>query len=239
MKFYTGIKQLASFICIGLLLMQCNSNSSKDSSIVATATDSCTVSVQAADFTASKSDVPIVMDANKNKIVKATKGGWLEYKINVPTAGRYRIQLFAQTSDTLKVNCWMEDYADNTTGRNYNITGNMLLDKDSTTFLMVQKEGSPLNTGMHTMRLHYDSGAVAIDKICFTLMKTHKNSPVVLTQKKLAQNGTWPGATNLTVKDYPIQVSGYMILATGDGAITNCNIIQLAELKTQDRKMVI
>ena len=185
MSFYTGIKQLASFICISLLLIQCNTNSSKDGRMVATAADSCTVSVQAADFTNSKCDVPIVIDANKNKIVKATKGGWLEYKINVPTAGRYRVQLFAQTNYTSKVNCWIEDYADNTTGRNYNITGNMLLEKvkDSTTFLMVQKEGSPLNIGMHTMRLHYDSGAVAIDKICFTLMKAHKNSPLVLTQK--------------------------------------------------------
>ena len=185
MNLYTWVKQLASFICICVLLVQCNTKSSKDSSIIAAVTDSCTISVDAGDFTTSKLDVLIVIDANKNKIVKATKGGWLEYKINVPTAGRYRVQLFAQTTDTLKVNCWIEDYADNTIDRNYNITGNMLLEKakDNTTFLMVQKEGSPLNTGIHTIRLHFDSGAVAIDKIGFTLLKTHKNSPVVLTQK--------------------------------------------------------
>lgn len=178
-------KILVAIACISCLILQCNTKKSAVENSKEPQSDSCTILVQAENFINSKCDVPVISDNHTSGYVKATKGGWLEYKIEVPAAGRYSIALFAQTTDTSKINCWVEDYADNIKGRNYNISGNMLLPKmtDSTKFLMVKKEGSPLNTGKHIFRLHYDSGAVMIDKICFTLLKPHKVSPIVITQQ--------------------------------------------------------
>jgi beta-glucanase (GH16 family) len=49
--------------------------------------------------------------------------------------------------------------------------------EDLSTFPKVIKEGSPLDTGHHLIRLHYDSGAVMLDKFVLTMMKPHKASP--------------------------------------------------------------
>ncbi len=169
-----------------LLIVQCRSNSTgRGAKIISESSDSCTFVLQAEDFMASSSGVPSKFYRNNAGFVKMTNGGWLSYSMDVPYDGRYQIRLFAQTLDNSKVNCWVEDYVDNKDVRTFNITGNMLLQKaiDSTGFLIVEKDGSPLAKGIHNIRIHCDSGAIMIDKICFRLIKPHKNSPEVLTQK--------------------------------------------------------
>ena len=177
------ITRVTSF-ATALFLLSCNTNNSmvKQEKV----SDTCTILVQAEDFSNSKNSVLVLSGKNKDRFVKATTGGWLEYKIKVPVAGRYKVQFFAQTTDSLNMNCWLEDYVDNTYGRTYNITGNIPLQQEAATadsFYVTQKEGSPLDTGIHNFRLHYDSGVVMIDKLYFTLMKPHLSSTKVLLQQ--------------------------------------------------------
>ncbi|MEI6048584.1 MAG: family 16 glycosylhydrolase [Bacteroidota bacterium] len=181
--------RLALLVCCTLMIIiivQClsdkNNKSAKNKIVLP---DSCTILVQAEDFIASQADTPVKVYKNSEGFVKTTGGGWLEYKISIPAAGRYNICLFAQTSDTSKVNCWIEDYVDNKDGRTYNITGNMVLQRglENTNLQMVEKMGSPLDTGLHNIRIHCDSGAVILDKICFSLIKPHKNSTKVMRQQ--------------------------------------------------------
>jgi beta-glucanase (GH16 family) len=166
-------------------MTQCLSDKSGKGSKTNNPADSCTIVLQAEDFIASSDEPPMKVDEDNVSFVKTTSGGWLSYSINVPYDGRYNIRLFARTSDDSKVNCWVEDYIDNKDGRTFNITGNMLLQKAAggSLFTFVEKDGSPMAKGIHNIRLHLDSGAVMIDKICFRLIKPHKNSPEVLTQK--------------------------------------------------------
>ncbi len=168
----------ASFIA---LMTQCNSTKNNNDSSI----NNESFIVQAEDFIATEHEVVKQTIGNDGSFVKTKDGGWLTYKINVPAAGRYKVELFAQTPDTALVNCWIEDYVGNKDGRSYNITGNMALQTatDNTNFKITQKDGSPLDSGVHTIRLHVGKGNVMIDKIAFTLLKPHKNSPIVLTQK--------------------------------------------------------
>jgi beta-glucanase (GH16 family) len=147
--------------------------------------DSCSIVIKAGDFINSKSDEIVKIDENNTSYVKTSKGGWLEYKLKVTETGRYKIRLYGTTSDSSDVACWIEDYVDNKDGRTYNITGNMMLKKASVNGIenMVEKDGTPIDSGLHMIRLHYDTGAISFNKICFDLLRKHKSSPLVLTQK--------------------------------------------------------
>jgi beta-glucanase (GH16 family) len=186
MKTHNRLMLLIFCTLMVFLMVQCLSNNAgKGAKINSALSDSCNVVLQAEDFISSSAELPVKFNRNNAAFVKMTKGGWLSYSLNIHCDGRYQIQLFAQTLDNSKVNCWVEDYIDNKDGRTFNITGNMLLQRavDTTGFLIVEKDGSPLAKGIHNIRLHCDSGSVIIDKICFRLIKPHKNSPEVLTQK--------------------------------------------------------
>ena len=186
MKTYNRVLFLVLCAFTITLIVQCSSDKTeKSSKNIKIAADSCSFTVEAEDFMTSVPDVATNSFGKNTHFVKTTKAGWLGYKIHVPKAGRYRIELFAQTSDTSKTNCWIEDYIDNKDGRTFNITGNMSLQKavDRAGFNIVEKDGCPLDSGFHNIRLHYESGAAMIDKICFTLLKLHNNSPNVLIQK--------------------------------------------------------
>jgi beta-glucanase (GH16 family) len=186
MNLPSGIKIVTFFTFVSLLTVSCTSNqSNKNSLVTASKNDMCSLTVQAEDFLNSKvADIIKVTDKNEG-YVKAASGGWLGYKVRIPETGRYKIRLYGGASDTSKVTCWIEDYIDNKDGRTYNITGNMILKGTSGAgiFNMVEKDGSPLDTGLHMIRLHYDTGMVAFDKICFELLRKHKTTPVILTQK--------------------------------------------------------
>jgi beta-glucanase (GH16 family) len=74
---------------------------------------------------------------------------------------------------------WIEDYVGNPDDRTYNITASMELAPGATE---VYKEGSPLNTGTHKMRLHASSGSVSVSSIDFELMIDHQLTPDTLVQ---------------------------------------------------------
>jgi beta-glucanase (GH16 family) len=152
--------------------------------------DSCSIVIKAGDFINSKSEEIVKIDENNTSYVKTSKGGWLEYKLKVTETGRYKIRLYGTTSDSSDVACWIEDYVDNKDGRTYNISGNMMLKKATVNGIenVVEKDGSPIDSGLHMIRLHYDTGAVSFNKICFDLLRKHKSSPLVLTQKTVGKD---------------------------------------------------
>lgn len=112
--------------------------------------------------------------------VDMTAAGWLSYEVNFPTAGRYRVEVYAR-ADTLST-VWIEDYHDNPDGRTYNVTGSIAISPEAD-FAAYAVEGSPFNAGPHPMKFHLADGAAKIDRVVFTLMKEHQPSPQSLTQK--------------------------------------------------------
>ena len=116
-------------------------------------------------------------DAIKGDNAVKLKGedAWLTFDVNVPTAGRYRCEIAASAVGETQPVFWMEDYIDNKDERTYNITGDMTG--------TLKREGSPLNKGLHKMKLHLKEGAASIDNITFTLMRARKATPITMTQK--------------------------------------------------------
>jgi beta-glucanase (GH16 family) len=179
------IKIVTASALIFILTLNCTSNQSKKKNQDAiTKTDSCSITVRAGDYVNSNSAGVVKFNEKNRDYVRASKGGWLEYKVQVPETGRYKISLSGATSGSSEVASWIEDNVDNKDGRTYNITGNLMLKRASVSGTdLIEKDGSPLVSGTHLMRLHYDTGTVVFEKICFDLIRKHKSSPVVLTQK--------------------------------------------------------
>ncbi|MEM1271468.1 MAG: hypothetical protein AAGI08_15595, partial [Bacteroidota bacterium] len=111
--------------------------------------------------------------------VAVDTAGWLSYSVDIPEAGRYRVEVVARGNDSAGV--WLEDYVGNPDDRTYNVTGTIPVVPD-TAFATVRVEGSPFDAGLRPMRLHVSGGAVDIDRIIFTLMRPHRPSPVTLEQ---------------------------------------------------------
>src|SRR5664279_1872232 len=180
------IKIVMAFTLILLLTVNCTTNQSNKKIQNATSkSDSSSVTIQAQAYVGSKTSEAVKFSENNTGYVKVNANGWLEYKVEVPVTGRYKILLTGSSSDSSQVKCWIEDNVYNKDGRTYNITGNMMLKKASkgVTDNIVEKDGTPLIAGPHAMRLHYDTGSVVLEKISFDLIRKHKGSPVVLTQK--------------------------------------------------------
>lgn len=133
--------------------------------------------VEAESFTGSDAETNLT---EKSEVLTLDSKGWLSYSVDVSEAGRYKVQVIAEaTSDSARV--WLEDYTDNTDGRTYNITGS--IDLQSGQGLVSHfVDGSPLNTGIHQMKLHFPEGNVKVDKVIFTLMVRHQQTPETLTQ---------------------------------------------------------
>ncbi len=136
--------------------------------------------------TATGSSTPFETVQDDPAYVDITGAGWLAYEVTFPTAGRYRVQLYAQ-SDTAAT-MWLEDYYDNPDGRTYNVTGSIPISPKAD-FSDYFVEGSPFDAGAHPMKVHLAEGAAKLDRIVFTLMKDHQPSPQTLTQQM--DGSTW------------------------------------------------
>ena len=138
--------------------------------------------VEAEDFIDSAGEFQMEKTKSGEEIMSTQVGGWLAFDVNIPVAGRYTSQV--RLSSCSSQSCWIEDYFDNNDNRTYNITGNMQCNESSidTNFITLSKDGSPLNSGLHKMKLHVDSGEVKIDWIKFILLKEHQETPIVYTQ---------------------------------------------------------
>lgn len=99
------------------------------------------------------------------------------FEVEIPVAGRYRVEISAKGNAVLN----LEDYINNKDGRNYSITGAIPV-SSTDAFTVVFREGSPLNAGVHNMRLNISDGKASIEWIKFTLIKKHELTPYTLKQ---------------------------------------------------------
>lgn len=113
-------------------------------------------------------------------IASTGEESWASYDVEVPVAGRYKLELNASAA-TDSSSAWIEDYIDNKDGRTYNITGSIPI-AQANDFAISSKDGSPLNKGTHKMKLHL-KGDAKVDWFKFTLIKEHQLTPKTLTQK--------------------------------------------------------
>lgn len=158
---------------LGGLLIGCRSSSdqSKDA-----AKDAVSVIVQAEDFNGSS----VVGQTKEGETAEIGADQWLSYDLNVPVLGRYKVEVVGSGGDSAMV--WIEDYVDNKDERTYDITGKMLFQSSADTET-VTKDGSPLNAGLHKVKIHASKAPVKVDYVKFTLMKEHTATPTSFEQK--------------------------------------------------------
>lgn len=135
------------------------------------------MTVRAVDFTEASSGV----ERSGVRVVTPPGESWIAFDVEVPVAGRYRIDVGGTATSDAAVTVNLEDYIDNKDGRYYDITSGMEL-PPSGALGTVSKEGSPLNVGTHPMKLHSRGGPAALDTVTFTLIKAHENTPCTLKQ---------------------------------------------------------
>lgn len=138
------------------------------------------IKLEAENFSSSSSEMTTEEgENNTNYVVTPAGDTWLAFDVNIEQAGRYKFEINGQ-ADQEGGSVWMEDYTDNKDGRTYNVTGAVPLSVGS--FSVMSKDGSPLNKGVHKMKLHA-KGVAKLDWVTFTLMKKHQLTPQKLTQK--------------------------------------------------------
>ncbi len=99
------------------------------------------------------------------------------FDVEIPIAGRYRVEVSVKGDAILNI----EDYIHNADERNYDITGAMPVDSVDA-FVVLQKDGSPLDVGVHNMKININDGDAIVEWIKFTLLKKHELTPYVLKQ---------------------------------------------------------
>lgn len=178
-------KTLSLLLIISLISCDCINQSENDAGAEKVKNSKITeVYVQAETYAASSSDFKIVSFENREKIVNTDREGWISFEIDVPVAGRYKTEV--NISSNANSICWVEDHIDNTDGRTYNITGDISVDSTTSEMQTYWKDGSPLNEGLHKIKLHFNK-ASKINWIKFTLQKKHETTPVVLKQNTVGK----------------------------------------------------
>jgi beta-glucanase (GH16 family) len=167
-----------------LCLIACQSGTTEPASPEAESSG-LTIQIEAEDF-ANSSLEPLQepSDSDGKQVRFADGDGWLQYELRVPTAGRYAVEARLSTKMGTEASVWVEDYVDNPDGRTYNITGNLLSGSGKTmdAYGIFRKDGSPLDSGLHLIRLHVSQG-IAVDWLNFTLLRPHQDTPESLTQQ--------------------------------------------------------
>ena len=144
--------------------------------------------IEAENFTDSSKGVTIKSTESGISYANTIEKGWISLDVQVPVAGRYKSEIKLSSDSKEEFIVWIEDYYDNKDDRSYNITGNILVPRSQNDFLSYSRDGSPLNKGLHKMKLHFD-GSSNIDWIKFSLLKEHETTPVQMTQK--TKGSTW------------------------------------------------
>ena len=171
MKNVTKILLLLLLVC-GLIFVNCSH------------TLNTSILIKADTFNTREGKVRIETDPNMGTIV-AVEGpeAWLTFDIQVIEVGRYRCEINVAPGSVNAGALWIEDYYDNRDGRTYNITSLIEIPSASSEgFITLSRDGCPLNTGLHKMKLHLQSESIKVNWIRFTLLKRHQFTPKILKQ---------------------------------------------------------
>jgi beta-glucanase (GH16 family) len=166
-----------------LIAISCNSDrNNKEQSSGEKPSSEIILTISTQDFQSSSADINFKKSPYDTEYAELSSGGWLAFDAEIPIAGRYKTQVKTANNESAEYACWIEDYIDNKDGRTYNITGNMMYDGPSTGFTVLEKTGSPLNAGLHKMKLHFNK-PTTIEWIKFTLIRPHVKTPKNLIQE--------------------------------------------------------
>lgn len=115
---------------------------------------------------------------------------WVSFEANIPQAGRYQVEVVASGVEKGSAHVWLEDYIGNKDGRTYNVTSNISLEAGASpkVILTGSKDGSPLNSGTHPMKLHKSGAGVHLDKVRLTLIRARRPTPKLMTQQMDGKN---------------------------------------------------
>jgi beta-glucanase (GH16 family) len=166
------------FVCLFLLLFLFNPGFAQKTKI-----GFPVLVLPAESFISNSGNVSVVGEEKKRVEVKANaEQAFLNYKINIPVAGRYSIRIYAKDVKGKSLTCWLEDYVDNKDGRTYDITGKMIFEKSTSSSSFIEKDGTPLAANLHYIKIHVANGELTLEKITFSLLKENKSSPSVFKQ---------------------------------------------------------
>ncbi len=113
------------------------------------------------------------------------RNSWIDFDVEIPITGRYRTEV---TNVQAEGNVWVEDYVGNPDGRTYDITGPMEVRNLVATSgqyappLTIGRDGSPLQAGRHSMRLHGSDSELIAASVRFSLLREHRETPEMLQQ---------------------------------------------------------
>ena len=139
------------------------------------------VIIEAESYTDANEEFEIVT-ANSDLIyVYCSTDGWIALDVNIAIPGRYITTIRIASQEKATSYFWIEDYYDNKDERKYNITGTIKHRGTPEEFTILSKDGSPLNSGLHKMKLHFSKN-VKIDWIKFELIREHETTPLTLSQ---------------------------------------------------------
>ncbi len=164
-----------TFLILIVFAVSCDSNNNTSDQGPQDLSQKSEIEILASSFN-SASDTTLTNDGAS---VTTSGKGWLAFDLNVFQTGRYQVDITAK-SGADNSNIWIEDYVDNKDGRNYDITGRFVFSSGDQ-FEKSSKYGSPLNVGLHKIKLHYE-GELDIEKIELNLMREQQVTPQTLTQ---------------------------------------------------------
>ena len=166
-----------------MLLFSCTTGGGASSNLTGAITpDELFLKVEAEDFNLSSQPFEALHCESGEICLDATGDGWVAFDMHVPVAGRYRSIIRLKVDSGNNIVCWIEDYHDNPDNRTYNITGSMTAEGPTDGFTTLSRDGSPLNKGLHRMKIHFNHPAL-IDWIGFEMMKPRKETPHVMKQE--------------------------------------------------------
>lgn len=170
------LKTLSIILLISFISCDCVNQKENDSDKEGAKNSEIIVEVES--YVSSSSEIKTVSLESGEKIVSSEGEGWISFDINIPVAGRYKTEVNISSQENSI--CWVEDHIDNKDGRTYNITGDISVNSNDD-LQTYWKDGSPLNEGLHKIKLHFNK-ASKINWIKFTLIKKHETTPLVLEQ---------------------------------------------------------
>ena len=189
---YTNLKGVGKFtiwfntvlLLTTAVFISCQSplDSDRNENIAINKNNEINVTIESEHFIASIPDGKILMMEDGGAYTTFDTAGWISFDVTMPVAGRYRVAVLASNTTNKPVVCWVEDYIDNKDSRTYNITGNITLPGSASAFNWYHKDGSPMNKGLHKIKVHFNN-PLNIDKLRFTLLNEHKKTPRLLTQQ--------------------------------------------------------
>lgn len=191
-------------------------------------------SIDISDTTSSEGEI-----SGKDSVFSTAKSGWLEYSIDVPNSGRYRISMHARgLTDSSQI--WIEDHVHNPDDRTYNITSNVTVGQteNAQTFT---RDGSPLRQGDHDIRVHLVNG-VEIHALDFELMRKHEVTPETLTQNMEGENwevvwsDEFDGDGSVDTSKWTFDVGNW---GWGNGELQYYTVNRLKNARREDGNLII